>query len=59
MIQLKHSNNNNQNLADEDLSSEIWVHTPLHDFRFKCMMSKYDLYTDVKCRCLCHPHNQQ
>jgi len=23
------------------------------------LMNKHDLCADVKCQCLCHPHNQQ
>ena len=57
MIKGKNSNHN-QNLTDENLSSSIWVHVPLRNFGFKCMMAKHDLCDWTKCECLCHPHNQ-
>jgi hypothetical protein len=37
----------------------IWTHTPLRDFGSKCIMNKHSVCCDSKCKCLCHPHNQQ
>lgn len=52
-------NNKNTNAANTNSPHSIWTDILLSKFGFKCLMNKHDLCADVKCKCLCHPHNQQ
>ena len=59
MAKKQRFNNKNTNAGNTNSPYSIWTDTLLSKFGFKCLMSKHDLCADVKCQCLCHPHNQQ
>ncbi len=45
---------NDQKLSVQIGKNSFWIKTPLDEFGFKCIASKHELCSDLKCKCLCH-----